>query len=699
MLEKLDTIDWSSLSHAYGAASNVPDLIRALASEDEEEREDAISKLYGIILHQGTVYEATAYAVPFLLELLEADTISGKADILGLLGAIAEGSSYLDAYQGMDLFSIERNSEGFSDKLAQELDFVRRAHAAILAGTPHFLSLLSNTSAETKMWSLYTLRTCIEQVVVIETTLWERFFIEKESRVKASLVLCLRDLWRYQITLPASAGVPSQTQIQRLVTVMRSPHESALVRFSAALSLIGWLNAEARDEAFARLQELAGASWEDFSSLLWNEMDSNIDTVTAGFAHLPELRLRFQLGLLQNPNLDIRTDAIYALGELCREQRSAALQVAPVLGELLGDPDSEVRVCAAGTLNELGSTAQPVTEKLLVALNDKNAGVRGNAAVALAKTGEKRAVPRIRELLKNAETANLALNALRILGPLASDAIGDLCTLLHRPANGLDTVNLLLALGEIDSTGESSVADVTAMLRSPVAGTAAWVLSTWGCAAQPAIPELLPLLNSPDELTRRNAVKALGNAGASTDGTTSELVSMLKAKDPLLRVYAAIALWQIRRSELTVPALMGIIEQALMNQSYDSQCACSLAAEYLGEIGGEASIACSVLLQALKHSSVYVGVHAACSLWQITGNTEDTLPVLLEGLKQFRGTKAIMDCLAAMGPLAKPAAPKLQHIIESEKRIPEFGSLDDQINQDEKIREMARQALKAILQQ
>jgi len=700
MLEKLDTIDWSSLSHAYGEASDVPDIIRALTSNDKEIRSDAIFELHGNIWHQGTVYEATAYAVPFLVELLEAPSVAGKSDILALLNAIARGSSYLEVHQSMDLFSAERNSEGFSAKLAQELDFVRRAHDAVVEGTPIFLSLLSNKNVETRMWALYTLSTCVEQTVAIETALWERFVVEENPQVKASMMLCLRDLWQYQVHLSPSPPAPGQLQIHRLVEVMRSTNESELVRFSAALPLIRWLQAKARDEAFVRVEELADASWQAFSSLPWCVMDSTpIDTVTSGFGNLPELQLRFQLGLLQNSSSEIRTDAIFALGDLCRERRSPALQVAPVLGKLLSDSDPEVRLWAASTLRDLGSAARLVTEPLLAALNDKNARVRGDAAIALAKAGEKRAIPRIREMLRRAQTATAALNALRKLGPLASGAIDDIRALLRKPAKGLNRIDLLLTLKEIDCSGESSLVDVVALLHSPSGGTAAWVLSTWGSAAQPAMAELIAALDSRDELTRRNAVMALGNIGAPAAEIAVRLAQMLKASDPLLKVYAAMALWQIERSELAVPVLIGIIEQELSHHNTDLQYACSVAAEYLGEIGAQASKASPVLLRALKHASMYVRIHAACSLWQITGNTDETLPILIQDLKPFKEAETIMNCLAQMGPMAKQAIPKLQQIIESEERVVESGSVDDWIDEDEAFREMAQQTLNSILGQ
>jgi hypothetical protein len=62
----LDDIDWASLSHAYGPADDVPGLLRLLASPDAEERSTADWELNGSIVHQGTLYEATAPACGFL---------------------------------------------------------------------------------------------------------------------------------------------------------------------------------------------------------------------------------------------------------------------------------------------------------------------------------------------------------------------------------------------------------------------------------------------------------------------------------------------------------------------------------------------------------------------------------------------------------------------------------------------------------
>ena len=78
MLERLDSIDWSSLTDAYGSAKDVPVRIRALISDDEHIRADALNELFGSVWHQGTIYPVSAYVVPFLIELLAAQCVKAS---------------------------------------------------------------------------------------------------------------------------------------------------------------------------------------------------------------------------------------------------------------------------------------------------------------------------------------------------------------------------------------------------------------------------------------------------------------------------------------------------------------------------------------------------------------------------------------------------------------------------------------------
>jgi hypothetical protein len=108
MLENLDSAAWSQLTHAYGAATDVPAQIRNLTSADEGERGNALWELYGNIFHQGARYQATPYAVPFLYELIAAPETPDRHEIVYLLVNLALGyeESYLP--DGLDVANFRR---------------------------------------------------------------------------------------------------------------------------------------------------------------------------------------------------------------------------------------------------------------------------------------------------------------------------------------------------------------------------------------------------------------------------------------------------------------------------------------------------------------------------------------------------------------------------------------------------------------
>ncbi|MGI5207160.1 HEAT repeat domain-containing protein [Spirillospora sp. CA-108201] len=87
----LDDVDWAGLDHAHGSAGDVPDLLRALSSADEDEREAALGELFTNIFHQGSRYEASAAAVPFLLALASDPGIPERTWPLYLAAALAIG--------------------------------------------------------------------------------------------------------------------------------------------------------------------------------------------------------------------------------------------------------------------------------------------------------------------------------------------------------------------------------------------------------------------------------------------------------------------------------------------------------------------------------------------------------------------------------------------------------------------------------
>lgn len=94
LLEGLESIPWAELHHAYGTAEDVPQILRDRASSNVEIAQKAQDSLFGNILHQGTIYEATSHAIPFLVKLLQAREVHLRHHLIWLLQGIADGGGY-----------------------------------------------------------------------------------------------------------------------------------------------------------------------------------------------------------------------------------------------------------------------------------------------------------------------------------------------------------------------------------------------------------------------------------------------------------------------------------------------------------------------------------------------------------------------------------------------------------------------------
>lgn len=68
----LDSPIWGDLRHAYGAAGNIPELLRTLAldpSQSSDYREEPWFTLWSSLCHQGDVNTASYAAVPHLVDI------------------------------------------------------------------------------------------------------------------------------------------------------------------------------------------------------------------------------------------------------------------------------------------------------------------------------------------------------------------------------------------------------------------------------------------------------------------------------------------------------------------------------------------------------------------------------------------------------------------------------------------------------
>jgi HEAT repeat protein len=168
MLDQLDCVPWAELTHAYGSASDVPGQIRALRSSDPKVREKALWKLYGNIFHQGTRYQATPHAVPFLYELLRDPESPERDRIAYLLVNLALG--YEEAYlpDGVSLAAFTRYLENADSQLSPseraecesygcEPRVELECYLAVEKGVPVLMKLVDDSETQVCRAAVYSL--------------------------------------------------------------------------------------------------------------------------------------------------------------------------------------------------------------------------------------------------------------------------------------------------------------------------------------------------------------------------------------------------------------------------------------------------------------------------------------------------------------------------------------------------------------
>jgi hypothetical protein len=229
MLEGLDAINWAELRHAYGSASDVPALLRALLSDDPQTAEQALYELHASIWHQGTVYEATSYAVPFLVKSLDHGPTRDKAGILGLLEVIAEGVSYADVHHRDPEV---RNAPEIRTTIAQELAWVQSARDAVRQGSPTYARLLREGDHWARIFATRILAKFPQDAAPIAATLQDALSQEPDPAVRVEIIGALGDLLGMTDDPPAATRHKSLATLEALLGASDAP-----IQLAAAIAI------------------------------------------------------------------------------------------------------------------------------------------------------------------------------------------------------------------------------------------------------------------------------------------------------------------------------------------------------------------------------------------------------------------------------------------------------------------------------
>ena len=89
MIEEAEQVPWGLLTHCRGVATDVPQIIQNLSSRFENVWMEAVNDgLWDRLCHQYTLYPASPYVIPFLIELLQGNKLRNhpaRRDVLAYL--------------------------------------------------------------------------------------------------------------------------------------------------------------------------------------------------------------------------------------------------------------------------------------------------------------------------------------------------------------------------------------------------------------------------------------------------------------------------------------------------------------------------------------------------------------------------------------------------------------------------------------
>jgi hypothetical protein len=690
MIEGLERVAWAELSHAYGSAEDVPDLLRRMAGTDEVDVVTAQQELRARILHQGSVCGATAPTVPILGVLLADPANVHPGGIVHLLGDMAD-------------------IRDPGDPVLTEL------RAAVTAQVDRLLPFLSAADGYTRQVTAFALAQCPGRAHTIIPALRERWAAEPEPAVRGSVVIAIS-------TLDPDTDLLAEALAE---------HQPAGVRAGAAIAAVragrwsetvvdavraGWAE---RDPWFDRTDD----EWPEASEIGYPWDWDPIDDL---FAHAG--RPATVTALLASAQPAVRQKAAQLGGAAAGESRSVREPMAAALTPALADPDPRVRAAAAWGVRRAGAVPE---ELAALALHDT--GEAGEVAlVALVEHDD----PRARDLVPGRLTTELAKALVGTpVRPELLDAIRQRLATL--PADAPFDVDAQLARLRAGERPVSYDAERRALVE---------LLASWGVDAAPAVPELIALLAKDQAVTAvAEALVAIGASAAVPalreyagphrlavakalwrltgdpepvveaaddldDTGTIELIAEVgdpaRRLVPRMRERLAVEPGPSQYDQSGHIALARLVWQWTGDSEPARAAARSViadghptpraqAADLAAELGDPTAV--DTLRAVLTEHATWARLLAARALWRHTGSVEiPTLAEILTSRPNEHVFRSALDTLTELGPAARPATPTLRALADQDAPAVHCGADDNVAALDEAARTAIRRTIAAI---
>jgi hypothetical protein len=638
----IDEVDWASLRHAYGSAADVPELLRGLASADPVERETALDGMYGVVHHQGDVYDSTLACVPFLLALVASGQVADRAGIVELLVSV-----------GAESESREDGAEG---------GLRTRALVGVRAGAEVFVRLAGDADPSVRRAAPGALVRFLDEPDRVLGLLRERCMLERDDRVLLALTESLGLFVRRHPGHAAGA-------LELLTAQSRAPYDPGL-----RLAALGQLAGCAPDRLPPDLATVAVGLLRERSALRSTgrhgvdcphadtlarrirrlrpsdeEGSQLLRTLHRGLGDRLVERTALLKGQLTSPDAVDRCNAVWMSAGLFREWRGDWTEPVTLVGAQLAAEEEWLRDAAVSALEDLFALAAPAADDLAalvtsrpdswVRRRERGAPTLGGPLKALARSGDSRATPVLAQVLA---------------GPVVPDDLGHVIGHLGAGAAPLAPA-LRRRLGEVVPGSVGAPERAVPLLSA---------LTALGDAE--AVPEVLRLLRGlPVRRRSRDAVVEAAVRALEAFGSAAPSLVVPVLRELLETEYAVVsarALWSVEGDASAVlPVLIPELTEGRPRRR--------AAAGALARLGPKAGDALPGLRRMVLAEDVWERVSAACAVWRISGDGELAAPVLRTAWTDSPyARRTVTACLAALGPAGVPLHDLLRAELAARRR-------------------------------
>ncbi|MET8697950.1 HEAT repeat domain-containing protein [Kitasatospora sp. NPDC004723] len=688
-LAGLDDHPWARVTDAYGPADGLPELLRTLAGTDDEAAEGALSELYSCLLHQGTVYPASAAAAPYLARIAAAGI--RPVDVLRLLGGMA----------------------GSEDECGIGEGVVRDAVASQL---PLLLPLLADPDPAVRpaaAWAVGHTR----RSGSVTMALRDRWTVETDPGVRAELLVALgrSDLAAASAEADALLGddTPARVRLAALLVHLEIEERWTTVHHRAVLRLL-----PAGEHGVDRYGPHRRAPLDTIvDNLLQRDTDRD-----------REAALTLLEAALRDPRPGVRDEALRAAGHACRLSRSAPARLLPTVTELAAHPEAQDLL---GLLGTLAADAAPLLAELAAEPDDEAAD---RALAALVRVDPRRAAPLLARHLDRRPHSLAAAGHRAAAVPFDPDLLAAVRS--HLASGGIDDNRTAALVGLVQRWGPRAVAalpELSAVLpRFPYAASAVAAVAmgapatvrehagaVLAAATGPisvarahydvtgdprvllaAITERLTTPKAPAVRETTDALNAAADLGPAAAGLLPALVALQAAADQERRparrarqdndVATARALWQIDGdAEQAVDLLAAVLDRTAGGEPWHHR-------TVVGALRAAASlgVAGQPLVPRLERLLDDPRKAAAAALALLDIEHPDTVDLgrladaALHAVESGADTAGGCEALRALGPAALDGGRRgeVAYLAENDRRIVRHGLVDDLMGEDERLR-------------